>query len=338
MQRTKRKGSLLSRLVLPLILAAAAYLVLIIYGRFDELWQALRSFNLAYLVPVLALVLTNYGLRFARWHYYLRRSGAEVPARESLAVFFSGFAMSITPARVGELLKCVMLRDEAGVRMSLSVPVVLADRINDVVAVSVLVAVGMARFSFARGATIIALVVIALLVVVLGYSPWIAEGALRLFKHRFADESASPAAVREAAGVFALLLRGRALLAGTGLGVLAWSAECAALYLVLGGFGDWTLTLYAATFVYALSTLGGALSLLPGGLGVTEIGMTALLVAFGVARETAVAAVVVVRLCTLWFAAGLGVVVYLLHRRRVARLNAEHGKVASSLEVSPADR
>ena len=66
--------------------------------------------------------------------------------------------------------------------------------------------------------------------------------------------------------------------------------------------------------------------------------MTALLVAFGVARETSVAAVVVVRLCTLWFAAGLGVVVYLLHRRRVARLNAEHGKVASSLEVSPADR
>ncbi len=335
----KKQKSLLSKLILPLILAAGAYLALIIYGRFDELWEALRSFRLVYLVPVMALVLANYFLRFARWHYYLRRCGVDVPARESMAVFFSGFAMSITPARVGELLKCVMLRDEAGVRMSLTVPVVVADRVNDVLAVCILVAAGMVRFSFARGATIAALVLVVAVVFVLGYSPWIAEGAMRLFKRRFADESGTPAvAVREAAGVFALLLRGRTLLFGTLLGVLAWFAECAALYLVLGGFGSWTLTLYAATFVYALSTLGGALSLLPGGLGVTEIGMTALLVLFGVARETAVAAVVVVRLCTLWFAAGLGVVVYLLHRRRVARLHAEQGKVATNLEASPVDR
>jgi uncharacterized protein (TIRG00374 family) len=335
----KGQGSVLGKLVLPLVLAAAAYLALLVYGRFDELGAALRSFRLMYLAPVLALVLVNYALRFARWHYYLRRCGACVPLRESAAVFVSGFAMSITPARVGELLKCVMLRDEAGVKMSLSVPVVVADRANDVLAVCILVAAGMVRFSVARGASIAALVLVVAVVLVLGYSPWIAEGATRLFKRRFADESATPAvAVREAAGVFALLLRGRALFVGTALGVLAWFAECAALYLVLGGFGSWDLTLYAATFVYALSTLGGALSLLPGGLGVTEFGMTALLVLFGVARETAVAAVIVVRLCTLWFAAGLGVVVYLLHRRRVVRLGAEQGKVVSNLEVSPVER
>jgi glycosyltransferase 2 family protein len=337
--RLSGKGSILSRLVLPLILAAAAYLVLIVYGRVDELGAALRSFQVVYLVPILALVLANYALRFARWHYYLRRCGAGVPARESAAVFFSGFAMSITPARLGELLKCVLLRDEAGVRMSVSVPVVVADRVNDLVAICILVAAGMLRYSAARGATLVAIAGVAALVVALGFSPWIAEGATRLFARRFATQSPTPAvAVREAADVFAQLLRGRALAFGTLLGVLAWFAECAALYLVLGGLGSWTLTLYAATFVYALSTLAGALSLLPGGLGVTELGMTALLVLFGVARETAVAAVVIVRLCTLWFAAGLGVVVYLLHRRKVARALAETDGVTARLKESPVER
>jgi glycosyltransferase 2 family protein len=339
MKRASGKRSLLGRLVLPLVLAAAAYLVLIMYGRFDELGAALRSFRLVYLVPVLALVLANYSLRFGRWHYYLRRCGARVPWRESAAVFLSGFAMSITPARVGELLKCVLLRDEAGVKMSVSVPVVVADRVNDLVAVCILVAAGVLRYSAARGASLLAIAAVAALVAVLAFSPWIAAGATRLFARRFAGESPAPAvAVREAAGVFALLLRGRALVFGTALGVLAWFAECAALYLVLGGLSSWTLTLYAATFVYALSTLAGAMSLLPGGLGVTELGMTALLVLFGMPRETAVAAVLIVRLCTLWFAAGLGVVVYLLHRRRFVRARAGKGGVAPWLEKSPVER
>lgn len=339
MSRSAGRGSLLGKLVLPLVLAAAVYLVLLLYGRIDELGVAMRDFQFVYLLPVLALVLVNYWLRFARWHYYLRRSGASVPWRESAAVFFSGFAMSITPARAGELLKCVLLRDEAGVSMSVSVPVVVADRVNDLVAVCLLVAAGMLRYSAARGASLIAMAAVAALVVALGFSPWIAEGATRVFARRFAGRSPAPgAAVREAADVFAVLLRGRALLFGTALGVLAWFAECAALYLVLGGLGSWTLTLYATTFVYALSTLAGALSLLPGGLGVTELGMTALLVLFGVARETAVAAVVIVRLSTLWFAAGLGVAVYLLHRRRVAGARARARDDRTMPEERPVER
>ena len=80
-QRASRKRPILSRLVLPLILAASAYLVLLLYGRFGELGAALSRFGLVYLIPVLALVLANYALRFGRWHYYLRRCGARVPWR-----------------------------------------------------------------------------------------------------------------------------------------------------------------------------------------------------------------------------------------------------------------
>jgi len=338
MEQAAHRKSKLGRIVLPVFLAAGVYLALLIYGHSDDLGAAMGRFRPVYLVPILGLALVNYALRFTRWHYYLRCCDIHVPLRESAAVFFSGFAMSITPARVGELLKCVLLRDEMGVKMSASVPVVVADRVSDVLAVCILVAAGTLRYSVARGASLAAIGLTVAIVLVLGFSPWVAGFASTVFRKRFARGSeASAAAAQEAGRVFSILLRGRPLLYGTVLGVAAWFSECAALYVVLGGLGSTTLTLYAVTFIYALSTLGGALSLLPGGLGVTEIGMTALLVVFGVARDVSVAAVLIVRLCTLWFAAGLGLVVYLFHRRRVARLRTERALFAPGTEAAQHD-
>ena len=327
MQRKAKTRFSAGKLVLPIVLAAAAYLALLIYGRFGDLGEAFARFRLSFLVPILALALLNYGLRFVRWQYYLQRCAATVPLRTSAAIFFSGFAMTVTPARVGELLKCVMLRDEARVPLAASVPVVIAERVTDLVAICVLIALGTLRYSIARGAFLVAAAIVLALVIALAWSPWIADLAGRFLARRLArrggDEAGSSAAraetMRRATDTLAVLLRGRALLVGVALGTLAWFAECVAMYLVLGGLGSWTLSLLAATFVYALSTLAGALSLLPGGLGATELGMTALLAAFGVGRETAVAAVVIVRLATLWFATGLGVAVYLVHRRHLAK-------------------
>jgi len=64
-------------------------------------------------------------------------------------------------------------------------------------------------------------------------------------------------------------------------------------------------------------TIAGALSFLPGGLGVQEGGMVALLVqtAQGVGGATAAAATFITRLCTLWFAVAVGLVALSLGRR-----------------------
>jgi len=108
------------------------------------------------------------------------------------------------------------------------------------------------------------------------------------------------------------LLRPRLLAGATALGVLAWAAECAALFLVLLGLGvpaTWHLLL-VATFVLATSTLLGAISLLPGGLGVADAsvaGMLVLLVASDdLTRGDAAAAALLIRFATLWFGVLLG--------------------------------
>jgi uncharacterized protein (TIRG00374 family) len=110
------------------------------------------------------------------------------------------------------------------------------------------------------------------------------------------------------------LLRPSLLVPATLLGATAWFAECLGFALVLHGLGI-AEPVARATFVYAFSTLVGALLLLPGGLGGTEGTMVALLVSDGAQKPLAVAATFVTRLATLWFAVLVGALVLLGDRR-----------------------
>jgi len=96
------------------------------------------------------------------------------------------------------------------------------------------------------------------------------------------------------------------LLYGIALGLVAWGAEGMAFYYIMHVLGS-DLSIPTALFIYAFSMLVGALSFLPGGLGGAEATMVALLMLNNIPQPQAVAATVLIRLATLWFAVALGV-------------------------------
>ena len=89
------------------------------------------------------------------------------------------------------------------------------------------------------------------------------------------------------------------------------------MYLILIGLGvspGWT-TLSAAVFVLAFSTVIGAITALPGGLGAAEASIAGMLVfILDLSKDTAAAATILIRFATLWFAVGLGLVVWMWSR------------------------
>jgi uncharacterized protein (TIRG00374 family) len=97
----------------------------------------------------------------------------------------------------------------------------------------------------------------------------------------------------------------RLMLGLTLLSVIAWSAEALAFDWILKWMGA-DIPLTFAVFVYALAMLAGAISFMPGGLGGAEAVMVGLLVWKGMNSADAVAATVLIRLATLWFAVAIG--------------------------------
>ena len=103
----------------------------------------------------------------------------------------------------------------------------------------------------------------------------------------------------------ATLLRSGPLYTGVALALIAWGAEGVAFHVILEALGVDT-SLGLAVGIYSVSVLAGALSFIPGGLGSTETVMILLLKLVGADTATAVAATLICRLATLWFAVIIG--------------------------------
>ncbi|MBI5166931.1 MAG: flippase-like domain-containing protein [candidate division NC10 bacterium] len=303
-----------NRLLLSLALGALVFLGLSLYANIQELMAALRSFRWGFFPWILSLALGNYLLRFLKWDYYLGGLSISISKEDSLAIFFSGLTMSVTPGKLGEVLKSFLLKARQGTPISLSAPIVVAERLTDFLAVIALASLGVYAFGYGARTLAITLALVLLVVLILGCRPV----CLRLLRPLEALPflGGFPNRLEVAYESIAELVRLRRLLAATAISVLAWFAECLGFYMVFLGFG-FPSSWLQATFIYAFSTLVGALTMLPGGLGATEGSMTGLLLRLPVPRQQAVAATLLIRLATLWFAVLVGAGVLIFYQRRL---------------------
>ena len=113
---------------------AAGVLVMLALALFADLGEtldALRGLNYAWLPLLLALALTNYLTRFLRWEFFLRRLGIRVPVADSAAIFVGGFTFSVTPGKLSEVFKSVLLKHTHGAPLARTAPIVLAERLTE---------------------------------------------------------------------------------------------------------------------------------------------------------------------------------------------------------------
>ncbi|MGH2535709.1 MAG: lysylphosphatidylglycerol synthase domain-containing protein [Thermomicrobiales bacterium] len=133
------------------ILAAFVLTTLVLIGDARDIASALGHFNWWLAPPIVALTLWNYGWRFVKWEMYLRcLSVPRLPATTSLLVFLAGFSMSLTPGKVGELIKSVYLRRLTGVAVNRTSAIIAAERITDAFALLLLAAAGLSSFTYGR--------------------------------------------------------------------------------------------------------------------------------------------------------------------------------------------
>ena len=286
------------------VLAAACYLGFALWSGWQDVVHAVAKVGLAGVVIVLLLSLVNYGLRFVRWQIYLKAMEHPVPWRPSLRIYLAGFALTTTPGKAGEAIRGVLLKDW-GVPYPTSLAAFLSERLSDLLAIVVLTLFGLTMYPAARPLSVAgAVAVLAALAV------FSSRRLLARLHDAIPGSARVPTLLRH---LIEILLQARRchapvlLIAATGLSLLAWPAEAWGFHLILQWMGL-SVPLAFAVFVYAASMLAGALSFMPGGLGGAEAAMVTLLVWANVGASEAVAAAILIRLATLWFAVCIGVV------------------------------
>lgn len=297
---------LLERLAISLFLAVVVYAGVSFFADLEKLWQVLSRFPMDVFIWACLLACGNYLFRFLKWQFYLNCLNIDIAWTRSLGIFLSGFVMSVTPGKIGEVFKAYLMKCSNSVPMTKTTSVVVAERVTDLMAILLLSLVGVFTFSSAR------ILVLVGGVFVIGFIFIISSEKLCLGMLRMISRLPRLGSVAEKMEEFyksmGELLKPWPLFVGGLLSVFGWSLEAVAFFFILRAFPLVEAEILTAFMIYSFSTAAGALSFLPGGLGVTEGGMIALLIETvkGATKTISVAATLLIRLATLWFAVLLG--------------------------------
>lgn len=277
---------------------AAGYLVFALWSGWREVLAAMGHIGWQALGLALLLSLGNYWLRAERWRLYIVSNDHTISHADNLRIYIAGFALTTTPGKAGELIRGLFLKPY-GVTFHHTAAMFFSERVADLIAVLVITAAGLSQLH--QGEMYYAILVLALLFgLLLLRTTW----PERLLRH-LAGERKGVHWLANVAASSRALWRGRLLWQVQGLSVLAWLAEGVGAWLVLRTLMP-DMPLEIGLFIYGFAMIVGALSFMPGGLGGTEATMTGLLVLQGLSLPEAVAATVIIRLATLWFAVLLG--------------------------------
>jgi glycosyltransferase 2 family protein len=320
LQKLKKK------ILVSIALAGLLYLGFTIYADFGQVVKAFSHFNWMFLPILLLCSVCNYLVRFSKWDYYLSILNIKISKIDSLSVFMSGLVMSVTPGKMGELLKAYLVKQLTGTSISKTAPIIFVERITDFVSLMLIALAGAYYYNYGR--TIVIIVALFFFIIILFLSNRkIALPILKLMeKNSFLNKHLLK--IHNAYESSYQMLSPFPLLKMTVVSLFSWFFECLGYYLILRNFPiNIHISLLWSAFSYCFAIIIGAISMLPGGLGVTEGSLTYMLIQKGVSSQYAVASTFIIRAVTLWFAVLIGVISVSIYQKRFGNIIIEPERI-----------
>ena len=296
--------------ILTIAFAVIAFTSVSMWGDILKAGPSLRDFPW-YLIPLIAIFgFCNDLIKFFRWHVYLKKTGILIPAKKSLAVFLSGLAMSATPGKAGLLIKSQMLKRLSGQTLISTSPIIAAELYMDMIGLSLI-----SLFGIGLLGKEVRVALLLCMLPLLGLVPGIPNFIIGLLS-KIPMLSGRIIEMRKALDSMFSLLGPKILVLSLSITLIAWTSEGVALSIILKGLG-FDVGIVTTTVFFGFSTLIGVLSMVPGGLVVTDASLMALLIHAGIPATPAAIASIMARIFTLWLAVMIGSIFLIMHRNYI---------------------
>ncbi len=213
--------------------------------------------------------------------------------------------MESTPGGSGELIKSYYLKKKFGYPLAKTFPTVIMERLLDLTGIAgVLLIVGLLLDNY----NIISLMLILLSTLSLIFA---SGKKKKLFNFLLSIIKKIPILKKQASSfsesyqVFGELTSGKIMTKTLGLSFFVLVTDAIMIYLIFMGF-NLNFDIIFSTFSMYTSLLLGVLTMVPAGIGVTEVSFVEILRGEGVATATSTSLVILFRLVTVWFLTVLG--------------------------------
>ena len=293
-----------NRLILVLVAAVGIYAIFLFTSDFNIITEKISNFKINYLPLILFLVTASWCPVFIKWHFLLKNCEIDIPLTRSITVFLSGLAFDITPGKLGALMKSQILKTSFNIPRTKTAPIILVEKVYDLIGAILASIIGIIILGMDVYLIIIAILVLAMVFFFLYYRPASELFFKRVTKTKFFSKyveniSEFNKTVQKSTNVKVATI---CIL----LAVTYWFIVSTAVYYTLIGFDINILDYLKVLSIYAISILLGAISFIPGGVGITEGALAGLFTLEGIDVSTALILSVIIRIFVLWYSVSIG--------------------------------
>ena len=293
-----------NKILIIVIAVIGLYATFLIASDITTVYDKISDFKIEFFPIILLLVTSNWFVLFFRWHLLLRNAKIFIPVKDSFLILASGFALTIIPGKVGELVKSQLLKTKFGIARSKTVPIVILEQFYTAIGIVMLSFFGI--WYFELGIYVLGIFTAALIFVFVLLSSRKAFNKIvsLLEKRRFTSKFVEP--LSSSYDAIKNGMRGPITLYASGLSVLFWLIESISIYFILLAFGINVIEFLTVIPTYTTSIMLGILSFLPMGIGVVEGTLTSFFTIHGIDLSIAITIVIVIRLFTRWYSVSFG--------------------------------
>ena len=295
---------LVNRLILIIVAAVGIYALFLFMSDYYVISEKISNFKINYLPLILLLVSVSWIPLFVKWNFLLKNCEIDIPLKKNILVFLSGFALEITPGQLGMLIKSQILKTNYNIPRTKTAPIVLVEKVYDLIGAILASVIGIVILGLDPYLIIIAVLVLATIFFFMYYRP-----AFDLFLKRISKTKFFSKYIENISESYEIVQKSTNVRIATICVLLAvtyWFIISAAAYYVLIGFDINILDYLKVLAIYSASSLLGAITFVPGGIGITEGSLAGLFTLEGIDVSIALVVSVMIRILTLWYSVGIG--------------------------------
>ena len=259
----------------------ALYAIFLIISDLQIVLDKIQNFNTDYLPIILSIVILSWLIVFLRWRILLQNFNIHIPVKDSVLIFLSGFAMDITPGKVGQLLKSQLLKEKFDIPRKNTIPVIILEQLYSAVGLVIVGMFGIWFFGLGIYILIIAIILLVFIFLLISSKQFFNKVNNFKFISRFGITSDSHEALRSS-------IRGKIFV------------------YVLTSFEITSLNFLTMLSIYTSSIILGFISFLPLGIGVVESSLAGFLTLEGIDISISLTAVILIRIFTRWIGVSVG--------------------------------
>ena len=302
------------KIFISIIFGLIIFAGLSIYSDFTKITKIFLTFNYKYIPLILILAPLNYCFRYIKWNYYLKKVNIRISSKDNILIFASALAMTVTPGKIGELLKSYLLKERNNIPISQTAPLVMTERLTDGISMIILASFGVLIYDYGKG-ILFSVILFMIIIICLAQSPKIINKLINYFtKIKLLKKYVEN--IRAFYQNTYILFKIKPLLFAIIIGIISWSFEGLIIFLTLKAM-DTKISLLASVFIVSFSSIVGAISMLPGGLLAAEGSIFGLLLLMKIPKDIATVTTIITRFSTLWLGVLIGIIALFLVQKKM---------------------